>query len=330
MKLRGLTKLALSGVALAAVAATLGTSTYAWYVTNSTASANGVTGRAKAGGLGNVLVAQNATGTGATNGHTKFAQNMNFNTSNFTATTISGEGDSQVDQGLLPTTPVTAANAKTTDQITAAADLSVTAATTITAGTVWVDAKGQTMSTNRYITFDLWVLSSDATELTMTYTISNTTAANAVTQQIAYAPNGLPSAVSQGENFAVNFIEALRMSMSVATGDSAKLGASTSTVTSGIFDVKASASESSATIYEDFVAGAGANANSYYTDVLGDNLIITTGPSITLTGTSQTLTVGQNEETKYTFYIWLEGTDAQCFDSCAGQSFGIDFQFSAA
>ena len=103
-----------------------------------------------------------------------------------------------------------------------------------------------------------------------------------------------------------------------------------STVTSGIFDVKASASESSATIYEDFVAGTGANANAYYTDVLGDSLIITAGPSITLTGTSQTLTVGKNEETKFTFYIWLEGTDAQCFDSCAGQSFGIDFQFSAA
>jgi len=44
MKLRGLTKLALSGVALAAVAATLGTSTYAWYVSNTTATVSGAQG----------------------------------------------------------------------------------------------------------------------------------------------------------------------------------------------------------------------------------------------------------------------------------------------
>ena len=41
---KGLRKLILSGTALAAVAATLGTSTYAWYTANETVSATNING----------------------------------------------------------------------------------------------------------------------------------------------------------------------------------------------------------------------------------------------------------------------------------------------
>jgi hypothetical protein len=84
MKLKSLRKLALSGVALAAAATTLGTSTFAWYITNSTATASGVEGTVQAGAGGNVLLAQNATGssavseTGSTGSHGAWSQTLSY------------------------------------------------------------------------------------------------------------------------------------------------------------------------------------------------------------------------------------------------------------
>lgn len=63
MKKRSLiTKLALSGVALAATAATLATSTYAWYTSNSTVEANQITGSSADLGEASVLIKGNADG----------------------------------------------------------------------------------------------------------------------------------------------------------------------------------------------------------------------------------------------------------------------------
>lgn len=57
MKKRSLiTKLALSGVALAATAATLATSTYAWYTTNTNVSANGMSATTASTGASSVLI----------------------------------------------------------------------------------------------------------------------------------------------------------------------------------------------------------------------------------------------------------------------------------
>ena len=61
MKFKGLTKLAMSGVALAAVAATLGTSTYAWYVTNSTATASNIIANTQATSSSNLLISKDGT-----------------------------------------------------------------------------------------------------------------------------------------------------------------------------------------------------------------------------------------------------------------------------
>lgn len=305
MKLKGLTKLALSGVALAAVAATLGTSTYAWYVTNATATATGVTGTAQAGGTGNVLVAQASTATSAVNDHGEFKQNIVFDNTNFTSTTTAA--------GLLPTTPVTASGTYST----------TTPVTAITSDTVWVDKEGVTQASGNFVEFDIWLLSTSKTTVNMSYTISNTTTAEGVKNQLAYANTGLPTGVTQGNSFAVNMVDALRMSV---TASNATIKNGTSDVTNAIYDVAASASSTSAT-YASFKTGG--SANEYLGAVLGATEVITTGP----TAVSQTtkvipLTVTANQEAKLTFYIWLEGTDDQCFDSCNGQSFGIDFSFT--
>lgn len=305
MKLKGLTKLALSGVALAAVAATLGTSTYAWYVTNATATASGVTGTAQAGGTGNVLVAQASTADSKVNGHGEFKQNIVFDSTNYTSTTTAA--------GLLPTTPVTASGTYST----------TTPATSITSTTVWVDKEGTTQSSGNYVKFDIWLLSTSKTTVKMSYTISNTTASNAVKNQLAYANTGLPTDVSQGDSFAVNFIDALRMSV---TADAAKIMVGEDEQTTAIYDVAASASATSST-YASYTTGG--SANQYLGAVLGATEVITTGPTaISQTTKEISLKVTANEEAKLTFYIWLEGTDDQCFDSCNGQSFGIDFSFT--
>ncbi len=302
MKAKRLTKLALSGVALAAVAATLGTSTYAWYVTNATATASGVQGTAQAGGTGNVLVAQASTASTAVNGHGAFQQNITMDTGNFTSTTTAS--------GLLPTTPATASGTYST----------ITAATSITSDTVWVDKDGKAQTSGNYITFDIWVLSTSKTTVNLSYTISNTTASTDVKNQLAYANTGLPTGVSQGDTFAVNMVDALRMAV---TASAATISGAEDTFE--IYDVAASASATSST-YASYKTGG--SANEYLTAVLGENCV-TTGPSATSATTKVIpLTVTANTEAKLTFHIWLEGTDDQCFDSCNGQTFKIDFSFT--
>ena len=312
MKLKGLTKLALSGVALAAVAATLGTSTYAWYVTNATATASGVQGAANAGGAGNVLVAQASTATTSVNGHGAFKQNITMDSSNFGLDGSTTAASTTA--GLNPATPGTAALA--TDAAKDTYANAITASTQITSAK-WLDKDGAEQGAGNYIKFDIWLLSTSKTTVNMSYTISNTTAAGNVKKQLAYANTGLPTGVSQGDAFAVDIVDALKMAV-VPTGASLA-----TTVSTGLFDVAGSASDKSAT-YGSFVTGG--SANDYLEAVLGEK-VITAG----VTGVSQSvipLTVVANEEAKLTFYVWLEGTDLQCFDSCGNQTFTIDFTFA--
>jgi hypothetical protein len=315
MKLKSLRKLALSGVALAAAATTLGTSTFAWYVTNSTATASGVQGAANAGGAGNVLVAQatSATGSLAVNGHGAFKQNITMESSNFgldgsnTAATTTA--------GLNPATPGTAALATDADDPSDYAN-AITSSSQL-ASAVWVDKDGVEQASGNYIKFDIWLLSTSKTSITLSYSISNTTAGTDVKKQLAYANDGLPTGVSQSNTFAVNIVDALRMAI-VPTG--ATLASAVST---GLFDVAGSASANTAT-YGSFVTGG--SANDYLTAVLGEECV-----RDGVDGVSQSaigLTVAANEEAKLTFYVWLEGTDGQCFDSCGNQTFKIDFSFA--
>jgi len=330
MKLRGLTKLALSGVALAAVAATLGTSTYAWYVTNSTATASGVKGATTAGGLGNVLVAQKATDDETpVNAHGGFQQNITMNDGSFNKVLTRSSG-------LTPVSPqvYTEASGDT--------PASYTAATTIDSTTKWYTAKGAQDQTGNYLQFDLWILSTDKTKIKFEFEIENTTAANEYTSQIAYAATGLPKVssaanaadVKQGESFTKNIVDSLRMAYTqtdYTSATNAETGAVTYTAgqpkSTVILNVAGSAKTTTATV-SDKVFAAGGNAHNYYNAVLGEY------PTLKdeLAGTSNsapTITVVKGEETKLSFYVWVEGTDTDCFDSIAGQTFSMAFSFTA-
>lgn len=58
---KGLRKLILSGAALSAVAATLGTSTYAWYTTNTTVEANNIIGASADGGAASIYISNDGS-----------------------------------------------------------------------------------------------------------------------------------------------------------------------------------------------------------------------------------------------------------------------------
>lgn len=322
MKLKGLTKLALSGVALAAVAATLGTSTYAWYVTNSTATVGNINGTAQAGGTGSVLVAEKAS-SGGKNGHGAWQKNIaSLNTNNYTSTTTAA--------GLVPATPVSAVSNAGTSTLTS------TPATKLDGTTKWVKANGNdfTNAEIAYMEFDVWVLSTDATTLKFSFGLENTTASSAINKQIAYNGTDLPTGVSQGDSFAVNIVDALRVAYTrydfdstAATASSALPGTAASS--SVFFDAAKATSSSTVAEGASFATANSGDAHSYYHAVLGNNdVILETGPSINGT-TAQELTVTKNQEIKLHFYVWLEGTDAQCFDSCNGQSFKLDLKFEA-
>ncbi len=453
MKIKGLTKLALSGVALAAVAATLGTSTYAWYVTNSTATAKGASGMASANGGGSVLLAQNLasneTVTDANHGHTAFAPNIEFTDANMTMDV----------NGLVPTTPREYALTSDTALVTgkkyytrsaqapytytevaspAVANIGTyyekgaAQATAIDANTTWHNNKGAESTTGKYLTFDLWVFSSEVSKINMTYGFVNTSTDNEINSQIAYATDGSP--VEYGNTFIKNIEHSLRMAYNQTnyvktetnsvtytqvTGEYVagtqyyvRNGYAETTVadatdfanrksklyirsaaepytytvqTTGTYDEdatyyqekydyadieefednvtyytrstsktqsfdagslygttkfinvsqSASKTKSTAPYIEtyDFVAanngasGAG-NAHTYYNAVVGNDPVYTTEAYSDATGAQQ-LTVVPGQETKLTFYVWIEGTDTDCFDSIQGQTFALNFKFEA-
>jgi hypothetical protein len=91
MKLKGLSKIAIAGAALAATAATLGTSTYAWYVSNVEATATGVVAQMQDSTGGSVYISKNGT---------KFYSSVTFTDDDFNT----GEAPNNVNDDLFPIT----------------------------------------------------------------------------------------------------------------------------------------------------------------------------------------------------------------------------------
>ncbi len=278
-------KLLLSGVALAACAATLSTTTYAWYVTNSEATATGVTGTtASAASDGNILVAKNDTTDPSKAG--AFSQTINF----------AGDTTNLKTPALNPVS-------KDTESIKPA-----------TGATGWhkVD-NSPAVAADSYIAFDIWVLSTKETTVTVEITTANTTK-NADLEglkQTCYNATGAP--VDQGDTFVIDAVEALRMEVTQDT-------------TSKVYSVKDS-SKSYASPAGFTAADTDTDAQAYYAALLGkapDGGATVDDPTEKFTQ----ITVTANVATKLSFKIWLEGTDSMCFDSCSGQSFSFNFKFT--
>jgi len=199
MKKSRIAKMALMGASMAALAATLGTSTYAWYVTNSTATAGNIAMSTSASGSGNLLLAQakvtDNTGNGLVPGN--FTQTLN----------LVGENIVGAKNALFPYTPGTYA----TNTLTPDATL-----------TNWVDVDGSAVSSPAskcYAEFKIWVMSTSDATVNYSLALANTTTTKST--QVAYSLDGLgttqPMVDTLYKSFGVNAVHALRFAVTQGT-----------------------------------------------------------------------------------------------------------------
>lgn len=281
-------KLFLSVAALAVCATTLVSTTFAWYVSNSEASVDKITGSTAGTDVsGNLLVAKDKDGA-----PDAFTQHLSLDVTLAAAEALN---------------PVTKATAEDTENSIAVGD--------------WVDKDGNKVTTGTAMTFSFWIMSTKDQTVNVSYLATNTTAADALKTQRAYTSTGAP--VSQGEDFTIDAVNALRMQ--VVTTEATPV---TKTLA---FDT---AHQGTATAADAFTANTTGDANTYYYQLLGTTPYgcnETTGASVAApTDTWETLSLVADTAVKLTFTVWLEGTDADCFDSCISQTFDFQFNFEVA
>lgn len=187
----------------------------------------------------------------------------------------------------------------------------VTKSDTVESG--WIGVDGNEVLTSAYQEVSFWVLSTDATTVNVATTIANVTT-SFVDQRLLNAtgkPTGAEGELAINSTFHKDAVEALRFEVLVQ-------GTSV-----GVFDAEG--------MYADYATKAGCatggDANAYYAAVMG------AAPAGGATVAAPTeafnkITVVAAEETKVTIRIWLEGTDADCFDSCIGQDVTFSFDLS--
>ena len=418
MKLKGLTKLILAGTALAATAATLTTSTYAWYVTNSTVTVSGIDGTtASAKTSDNLLVAQyiaTPTTAGVYNGaymakldsvdakridplkpqtyitdtrtttyvsatgkyvagttyYNSSAGTQTVDTSSFEVgvTDVSSYFVASQSQSFskdswgsktwknnlgneLVSTTYVAATGKyvagttyyTTNEGTATVDTSSFEDGVTDVSSYFV---AQTSGTETLITFKYWLkgASTNGNSLTVypTLTVTNTTAQADLEKQRAYSAT---AGVSMGDEFFVDAVYALRMTITKAvysgTGADRVVGAE-EVVAENLSVSDFAYSYTSALSGIEGYSNSSLEANTYYKSILNEaayGTVLATGSSTRpatdpyaaatyiTAASNDSFTIANDTDTLFTFTIWLEGTDAACYDSCGNQSFSFDFEF---
>ena len=327
MKFKSLTKLAMSGVALAAAATTLGASTYAWYVVNPTANVTNINASTASAGDTSILVSKN--------GET-FAGKVAFGEADY-----NGNGatytESNVNNPFVPVRP------KGATDLTAFYDASVEDITASTATT-----------SNAYLKFSVWVKAASANK-TVSVKLSAVNNTGVTSSQATavlptqYAYQDVTSTITAQNSFTVDAINALRTAVIVnddttsgqTVYETDKIALTTAynaaTRYSSLGDVTDSTklTNATATIVNDqgeeaTITGL-SGAHLYYTQVMSETPV-TMNDTATVTNATaiSNITLGAaNVATKLTFIIWLEGGDDLCFDACGGQNFQFGLQFDA-
>jgi len=306
MKKSRITKLALSGAAVAALAATFSTSTYAWYVSNKTANVNAVTG-----------MTDSAAGDGSISLSTTGVADEYFKTISLTAANYNGT-DSAVK--LAPVTTTT--------------------------GNTFIKDDGTPASTSSYYKYEFYIKAETGCEVIPTITVSNTTVNADIPYQINYssAAQSTVTGVEKGASFTIDALYALYISQSTQIGTTYSATQTTYTAassqTGAISTPQADAVDSGARITPSYSAAitalaatskATAGAHAYYTEIMA------TAPShveadlyTAQQGTASigNITLTANTPQKVTYYLWLDGADDQCFNSCAGQNLSVSFSYT--
>lgn len=322
MKFKGLTKLALSGVALAAVAATLGTSTYAWYVSNSTATVGGLDGATAGSEQGNVMVCQLTENS--TSKVVSRSGNWGNKLTSVELTTAHALSPVSKDvTGFTPTgTDVTATGWHDKDLAPVAADTAYA-----------------------YYAFGLW--STEKTSIDMKFGAKNNT--TTYKYQTAYA-TGNVGGKAVNATFTVDAMNALRVEVfqyefSDATDGTEKMADIFATESLGtycpadaFYNDGLTAAYASPTINDMIAKGDNTDANAYYAQIMNENPKggYTQAATDSLSSATKNITIGTTgtgadlKTKKYIIVLryWLEGTDKECFDSCIGQTFSFNVEFT--
>lgn len=340
MKKSRIAKFALLGASTAALAATLSTSTYAWYVTNQKADISAVNGNtASADSAG--AISLSATGIKGSFKKSLALNAFGENAKLLPVTTLDGKTFYSLDEN---TDADTGTNGKQV-ACTTAAGVAETGYKTVAAGSVlkysfFILAEGETTGSNT------------TTTVQPTITITNKTATNDFKAQINYSNTALtPSDIAAGETFYANALNAMSMSSCMLQGSTlvtnltnaaavtTAFGATPATTLNSIDALSAAQSVSSSVRYATsttnaFPSGAyvaSAGAQSYYNAISGNILYDKTGsPKATERKTGDALgniTIDNMKPMLLEFYLWLDGAADACFNACEQQTFDVAFSF---
>jgi hypothetical protein len=328
MKFKSLTKLAMSGVALAAVATTLGASTYAWYVVNPTANVTNINAATANAGDTSILVSKNGT---------TFAGKIAFGDADYNGSGTSYAANN-INNPFIPVRPK------------GATDLSAFYDATVED----VTATGAT-DTNAYLKFNVWVKAAKAQDVHVKLSVQNKTDKDteASGQQLPtqYAYQDVSTSVHATDSFTVDAVHALRTA--VIVNDNTTSGQTVyetdkvaytpgyaaaskyTTVSLGDINDTTKITNSTATIVneqgEEATITGLSGAHLYYTQVMSEEPVTKQDTATVSNGTeiADITLAAANTAVKLTFIIWLEGGDDLCFDACGGQNFEFGLQFDA-
>ncbi len=367
MKLKGISKLVLAGTALAATAATLTTATYAWYVTNSKVDATGVAGQVASSSSGSLFISKNKVDTTDNNkdkpdDYTNFIelaaaqQASDVNTGAYTVSALNPQSkciaasdgkyyyvSSDTSKQNAKTYYVVGANTDPFDTIADPTEAQFKAGEIYEMSTtqVWVDQDGKLVATPSLITFKFWLKADQGGTAAVKLMLDNTSAS--VNSQVVQNTAGTPTAITAiGQNITADAMFALRMDVTQQNGVGEAAASTTNYQLDKISkdktgnaayssDTSTAHTQATPVVFTDLTGG---DANKYYRAILkragygtdaddaGKSTDVNTGlaswPSVTLQPGVDTL---------LTFNVWLEGSDAECWDSCRGQTFTLDFNF---
>ena len=323
---KNLTKLALSGAALAAVAATLGTSTYAWYTTNPTVSANNIVAGTSDTGSSSIFISKDKSDVAKKSWSSK----VTLTSSDFMIASPSLVPVSYGNAGKFATTVVdTEANPKVTK---------LGAAQTATNSVAYVQLHFKSSKTT-----------TEQKIYIKSVSVANTTDVDGSTDgnQLPVADNLLYDGTDNTKNgiptnkatYSVDFRNALAMAV---------YNAGTSTLTtanSDAYDVAFSIADKKTGDNPVAVSGAylvsSGDAQGYFDAVmdydLADSAKAAAGTMAKVGNVNgvyngAAIAACPMDGTNYAtvnFYIYLDGASQFCYDACQGQQFAINLEFTS-
>ena len=359
MKKSRIAKLALMGASITALAATLTTSTYAWYVSNKTANVEAVAGSTASSSAGSsislsltgnvndyhktIALADKTTGlkpvvrTGATIGTTGAVTAVYKELSEPATPGTADVGNAVTTEGtywyeyvfyikadtgcqVRPTITVTNTTAKLPTQVNYSGGYTKVAAAA--SAPAWAANTYYSYSAGNYT-----VVGSQPDDWANTYTNYYTVSPNKVTGPAA------------GADFYVNALNAAHMSLGVQTGTVYDAAGTVTTfegtttvaeysnpvqTVQNFMTVTALTADQKPTGATEATAGA----INYYEAITGNTLTEAAKETYAAANQFGNLTLVANTPYKLVYHLWLDGADDQCFNACAGQTFTVAFDYT--